>query len=91
MRAMQPGDDRSGARPGNEGLAGCANEDRDGRSHAAETAWQLLALVGRKWIRQIADNVAKAMAAKIVTEGAARLRRRPRRSLSTSGLWSSNC
>ncbi len=48
--------------------AQCVNEARDGRAHAAEAAWQLLRASAQGWIRQIAENVAKALAAKIVIE-----------------------
>jgi len=46
----------------------CTDEARDGRAHAAEAAWLLLAPNAKEIIHQVADNVSKALAAKIVTE-----------------------
>jgi hypothetical protein len=46
----------------------CAIEARDGRSHAAEAAWQLLAPNAKEWMPQVLSCVSKAKAAKLVAK-----------------------
>jgi hypothetical protein len=45
-----------------ENCVQCAGEVRDGRDHAAEAAWQLLAPQVEEWIGPIIENIAKAKA-----------------------------
>lgn len=51
-----------------EDVGRCACESSDGRAPAAEAAWQLLAPDIAEWVQPIAENVARAMAAKIVMQ-----------------------
>jgi hypothetical protein len=49
-----------------ESCVQCTDEIRDGRYHAAEAAWQLLAPKIEEWMGPIIENVARAKAARSV-------------------------